>query len=141
MSLTILDALINLPNQATEFRTDLLDQQTGFVTLVTDVSAALPPHEDFDFNGNVLESLPRADFIQKYGDVKLNELTDFRVKNIKLMWSHDPINASEPGAIFQPLLVVRIQEVLDEHEIIHFTPLRNHYGSSLTTLTWAKPKK
>lgn len=141
MSLTLLDAVLHLPALSTEFRSDLLETENGYITLVTDVSNALPPHGDFDFNGNILDSLPRADFINKYGSVKLNELNDFRVKNIKLLWSPNAIDPKTPGALFMPNLVIRVLEVLDEEEIIHFVTLRNKYGSSLTTLTYQKPKK
>lgn len=141
MALTILDAILHLPQVSTEFRADLMESENGYITLVTDVSSALPPHGDFDFNGEVLECLPRAEFISKYGNVKLTELNDFRVKNIKLIWTSAPLNPKEPGAVFMPNLVIRILEVLDSEEIIHFVTLRNKYGSSLTTLTYQKPKK
>lgn len=141
MSLTLLDAVLHLPTLSTEYRTDKLEQENGYITLITDVSTGLSPHNDFDFNGHIVESLPRADFISKYGDVKLNELNDFRVKNIKLMWSPAAIQASDEGAIFLPSLTIRLLEVNDTEELIHYVSLRNKYGSSLTTLSWQKPKK
>lgn len=141
MALTVYDVILNIPNIASDMRGDTVEAENGYITIVTNVSASLPVHTDFELNGEVLVSGKRTDVLQKYGNILVEELVDFRTKNVKILWSNEKIDPMDESAIFKIQLAARLLSVDGTDDLLNFTALRNKYGSSLVTLTYQKPKR
>ncbi len=139
MSLTILDLIQDLPNLVADYKPEYVYNHT-YLTIVTDVSAKLPIHTDFDINGRVLVSGTRGDVIRDWGNKTLDEIVDFEKSNFKLMWSNSPIQEGDEKAAFIPDLVIRCLSLVDNGNQVTFSALRNKYGSSLVVNSFTKNK-
>lgn len=139
--ITLLDVILKLPEIVSEFRTDKVEADNGYITIVTDVAAALPPHTDFEFNGKILASDTRAKIIEDYGNQALDKLCDFKEKNIKICWSNQKLEHANEGAIFLPNLVIRLTGQDHETGTVNFITLRNRYGSSLVNNSYQVTKR
>lgn len=135
MTVTILDLLGRLPNIATEHRGEIVNQENPYVTIITEVSRELPVHTDFELNGKVVISGKFNDVIRKFGSTTLDEICDFKKKNIKLGWSKEPIDPTDEAALFKLNLTLRITSFDVSTGTVNFVALRNQYGSSTITLT------
>lgn len=135
MTVTILDLIGRLPNLATEYRAELLNQENPYVTIITDVARELPVHTDFELNGKVIISDTFNNVIRKFGSTAIDELCDLKKKNFKLGWSKEPIDPSDEGALFKLNLTLRILSFDNATNTVNYVALRNRYGSSTITLT------
>lgn len=113
-----------------------LDKMTH-LTLITNVSKQLHPAYDFNVNGTMADSLPLAEFKEKYAGKALSEFSDFTKSDIKIMWSNVTIDPTSESSSFMPNLVVRVTGHCSETDAVEFTTLRNRWGSSLVALTLA----
>lgn len=138
MALTVADAITKLHDIATEFSGDRVDAENGYITIIRNVSKSLIPHMDFEFNGELECSLPRSDFLVKYGNKLLSEISDFEKHDIKLCWSPNEITPLDEEGIFKLNLVLRLRGVDDENNSVSFVALRNKYSGSLVDLFYQK---
>lgn len=126
---TINDVLTSCLAQAAGLQVEKVNSENPYVTIVTDVDALLPLQQDFDFNGRLFVSGLLADVVKKYGTVKLTDLTDYRVKQVKVIWGAYEVKTCCTDEIFDTGLAIRITEV-DDEVLTAFT-LRNNYGEPL----------